>query len=366
MFRGGVNIVYVDVYPRRDGKVVDDLKQEDFEVFEDGKPQPVQTFEFIRTDPVTPDAERRDPSSQQQGDQWAADPHNRVFVIVIDKWHIGGMWGAREIHRPVMNFLYHAIGPTDVFAVMTPDSLVGQMVFARSLDTIEQDLLRLRDFAVKAYTGEPTDAVEDQMWACWGGQAAAPIIEARRRDLLMTLLENLMKKLGGLRDERKNIVLVSGFFAIGPDRPINVAPTMRPPQGSIPQIGVGLGGRLGTGDDRTGSSNSDACYKLATAFSNLRFEDRFRRLIGDAQRANVTFYAIDPNGLSTAMPRIDPQITTSVNALKTLAENTDGLAIVDTNSFDNGIKQMNEAIAGYYLLGYASANTRLDLSLIHI
>ncbi|MDP3716904.1 MAG: hypothetical protein Q8T13_03960, partial [Acidobacteriota bacterium] len=35
-FRGGVNVVRVDVYPTRDGAMVPDLTAADFEVLEDG------------------------------------------------------------------------------------------------------------------------------------------------------------------------------------------------------------------------------------------------------------------------------------------------------------------------------------------
>ena len=47
VFRGGANFVRVDVYPLRDGKPVDGLKLEDFEVQEDGVTQKVEAFEHV-------------------------------------------------------------------------------------------------------------------------------------------------------------------------------------------------------------------------------------------------------------------------------------------------------------------------------
>src|SRR5436309_9877668 len=84
VFRGGVTFVNVDAYPRQDGRLVEGLTTNDFEVLEDGKPQKIESFEFIRTQPNTPDAERRDPNTKEEGDKLAADPHNRVFVVYID------------------------------------------------------------------------------------------------------------------------------------------------------------------------------------------------------------------------------------------------------------------------------------------
>jgi len=40
LFRGGTHFVRVDAYPIQDGKIVEGLKAEDFEIFEDGKPTP--------------------------------------------------------------------------------------------------------------------------------------------------------------------------------------------------------------------------------------------------------------------------------------------------------------------------------------
>ena len=85
VFRGGTNFVRVDAYPLQDGKIVEGLTAEDFEVLEDGKPQQIDSFDFIKFDTFTPDAVRRDPSSQREGFDMAADPRYRVFVIFVDQ-----------------------------------------------------------------------------------------------------------------------------------------------------------------------------------------------------------------------------------------------------------------------------------------
>ena len=74
-FRGGTHFVRVDAYPLEDGRIVEGLEAEDFEILEDGKPQQIDSFDFISFDSFTPDAERRDPVSQQgrsSGTPWAA------------------------------------------------------------------------------------------------------------------------------------------------------------------------------------------------------------------------------------------------------------------------------------------------------
>lgn len=65
----------------------------DFKVFEDGRPQEIDSVEFVRIEPNTPDAERRDPNSQAEANALAADPRNRVFVVYSTT--ITSRWTAR-------------------------------------------------------------------------------------------------------------------------------------------------------------------------------------------------------------------------------------------------------------------------------
>src|SRR5213595_3304614 len=83
--RAGTHFVRVDAYPTTpDGKIVEGLKAEDFEILEDGKRQAIESFDFIKFDTFTPEAERRDPVSQRAGFDMAADPRYRLFVVYVD------------------------------------------------------------------------------------------------------------------------------------------------------------------------------------------------------------------------------------------------------------------------------------------
>src|SRR5262245_53347885 len=55
VFRTGINFVRVDaIVTDKQGNPVSDLKQTDFEVFEDNKPQAVETFRLVKIDMVAP------------------------------------------------------------------------------------------------------------------------------------------------------------------------------------------------------------------------------------------------------------------------------------------------------------------------
>src|SRR5262245_6705020 len=68
-FRGGAVLVTVDAYPQQNGKIVEGLTPEDFEVLEDGKPQKVENFDFVRVEPAISDDLRRDPNSGDEGNR---------------------------------------------------------------------------------------------------------------------------------------------------------------------------------------------------------------------------------------------------------------------------------------------------------
>ena len=110
VFRGGANFVNVDVYPRRDGRLVEGLTAADFQIFEDGKPQKIEHFEFIKVAMNTPDASRRDSNTQRDAERLVADPHSRVFVIYLDDYNLT-LLAARELRRPLREFLERVIGP---------------------------------------------------------------------------------------------------------------------------------------------------------------------------------------------------------------------------------------------------------------
>jgi VWFA-related protein len=80
-----------------------------------------------------------------------------------------------------------------------------------------------------------------------------------------------------------------------------------------------------------------------------------RELVRKAQQANVNIYPIDPMGL-----RVDSHTTWKTNNLWTLANETGGRAIINTNDFEPGLTQIMRENSAYYVLGYRPANVQAD------
>src|SRR5262245_13586917 len=138
-FKAQASFVRVDVYPTRDGKPVDDLRAEDFEVQEDGTPQAISSFEHVVIPAVAPGAVRAEPATVAESRQLAADRRNRVFVLFLDLPHVS-VEASRDTAGPLIRLLDRLLGPDDLIGLMTPDMTPSDLVLARKTEVIESSL----------------------------------------------------------------------------------------------------------------------------------------------------------------------------------------------------------------------------------
>ena len=339
VFRGGTHFVRVDAYPTKDGRIIEGLTPEDFDVFEDGKPQKIESFDFIKFDTFTPEAERREPHTQEEGFEMAADPRSRVFVILVDMV-FSGSTDIHGIQQPLVEFLDRVVGPMDLFGFLTSRNTAKDLVLGRKTAVVDE---QLRDMFRSANI-DRDDA--DELDRC---QADLKSLKPRfRADLTYTALETLVTQLGAIREERKSVVFVSNTITRAMPNPA----LLNLNGGSMPRPGI-TNGRIGIGNGGGSTSASDTyCTAQVQRLAAMDFDDRFRQLLVHARQQNVTFYTITPEGL-TVNGRPDDNIIT-------LATETDGLAIVNTNDLSGGMKRIADDLQAYYVLGYYTTNTRFD------
>ena len=100
-------------------------------------------------------------------------------------------------------------------------------------------------------------------------------------------------------------------------------------------------------------------------------EQQFRFMLDEANRANASFYPVAPSGLAVFDSPIGPdplvslaedraQLRARQSSLRTLADRTDGLAIVNTNNITQNLQRAVEDLSSYYLLGYYAAGVKMD------
>ena len=394
-FRTEANYVRVDAYPTHDGEPVLDLKQEDFEVIEGNAPQKVEQFEHVMIHAATPQDVRIEPNSVRESMAMVANSRARVFVIFLDIGHVD-VDGSRRIRAPLVKALDSLIGPENLVAVMTPEMSPSDITFARKTTTIEGFLARHWNWGERDQIST-VDAQEQLYKECYPGAlpvqcpdnttdddrgVADEMIARRREKMTIDALSNLVTYLRGVREERKAVLAISdGWLLFKPNpglaRKLNCQVPGLPNPGFDPRTGrLSAGGQP---DPITGI-NPASCDRDRLMLSALDDDQEFRTLLDQANRANTSFYPVDPRGLvvfdtSIAMPTtgtsppgsttITPpsvdqaMLTSRLYSLRTLAEATDGLAIVNSNDLDRGFKRVVSDLSSYYLLGYYSTG-KLD------
>jgi VWFA-related protein len=379
-FRIEANYVRVDVFPTRDGIPLRDLTRDDFEVLEDGVPQRVENFEYVHVT-ANPLADRREPNSIAESREALKNPRARVFVLFLDVPHvtIHGAWNVRE---PLIRLIDRILAPDDLIGIMTPMMAASDIVFARKTDVVAGGLRDRWPWGERHTLA--LDDREHMYSACYpwpeAGDVVAEMIARRRERTTLDSLNELVTWLRDQREERKAILTMSEGWALyrrnsdlTRPRVIDRATGATEPIPGPEPIGTGPDGRIRIGN-AYGSEKiitKTECDRDRQYLSQIDNDQYFRDIIDQANRANASFYTVDPRGLPVfdspigpappPPPHIDQRnLQHRIDTLRVLADNTDGMAVVNSNDIDKGLRRMAEDLTSYYLLGYYSTNSKLD------
>ena len=388
-FRTEANYIRVDVYATtRDGMLVTDLRREDFELLEDSAPQNIDQFSpiEIRTGNASPT--RSDPRTPEDSRQAATEPRARVFVLFLDALHVDRV-ASQRIATPLTDAIRRLIGPDDLIAIVDPNTTTRAITFTRQIDNVETALRRAwgaRD------RDDFIDDVERRYAQCYPGLPRKPeervapdlgiaqeMILRRREDQTFEALEELITYLRDVREERKAVITITnGWRLYGANqsltRAINDQLPSAPRAVFDPQKGKLSADPLVT--NNSGSDPGSACDGDRLRLAQLDHTTRYRQMLDSANRANVSFYPVDPRGIVVfdddivpvagvgQNPAISPiednrRLEERHTALRTMADSTDGVAVLDTNNFAPALQRMTADLTSYYLLGYYSTG-KLD------
>jgi VWFA-related protein len=369
-FRTEANYVRVDVYPTKDDGPVGDLRVEDFEVFENGALQKIEQFEHIVIRGNLPDATRIEPNTVSESRAMLENSRARVFVLFLDPGHVD-VASSHNIRRSLVETLNRMIGPDDLVGVMTPEMSARDVTLARKTGTIEGFLTKYWNWGERDRLNL-VDPVEQQYEICYGPQNKSPItaemIARRREKRALDAIQDLVRFLRGVREERKAILAVTdGWLLFRPNsalvRPVGDSPPpMAPPITVDPRTGT-----LTTKDPTSLSTIKSDCERDRMMLAQIDDQREFLQILDEANRANASFYPIDPRGLAVFDTPIDAGVPLLADAgmlrsrgesLRTLAGATDGTAIM-TNDISGALRRVVDDLSSYYLLGYYSSG-KLD------
>jgi VWFA-related protein len=343
-FKLRVDYVEVDVVASdRQGNLIRDLKKEDFQVLEDGKPQAITTFSLVdipierydrplfATAPIEPDVK----SNERPFD-------GRVYVMVIDDLHTR-FGRSQRVKIAARQFIERRLGANDLMAIVhTAGSTDANQEFTTNkrllLAAVDKTQGRRLDSATANKTAE-FYRTRDLRQA--GDPLNDPDDAERAFNARNTLdtLKNVAEWFSSVRGRRKSILLVSE----GIDYDIHDA---------IP----------GSGSNHLGAS---------------MVLDATRDVIAAATRSNVSIYGIDPRGLTDlgdesieiqAFPDdttlgIGPgslrnELQLSQDSLRVLSDETGGFAIVNRNDVAGGFERIVADNSSYYVLAYYPPDPR--------
>ena len=127
--RISTNLVQMDVVVTKDGKQIGALKREDFEIFEDGRRQPITNFTFVSVKSVFAKSEKSPPSGATPDAASAPpQPHEvrRTLAIVVDDLGMS-FQSIASLRQYLRKFLNETLGPTDLVALLRTGSEVGAL-----------------------------------------------------------------------------------------------------------------------------------------------------------------------------------------------------------------------------------------------
>ncbi len=343
-FSATTNVVIVNVTVLdRNGKPIDNLTAKDFQVYEDGKLQKLQAVDLQRlSDKLLPSAEQAfaqrppekpkgyNPEAEKQAEKnnlLSKYQDRRLIVMLFD---FSSMQPAEQIRakQAAIKFLN---------SQMTSSDTVSIMWYGSSLQTV-QDFTSDRDLLINTINKfRVGDSSENATFADEGadaqdqsGQFVADETEFNifNADLKLAALEDAARGLAQYPEKKALVYISSGIQKNGVDN-----------------------------------------------------QSQLRATVNTAIRANVAFYPIDARGLTALVPGGDATQAGAVgnnlysgagqNTLKnnfnnqqetlaTLALDTGGKALLDSNDLTDGMRQVQKDFGTYYVLSYVSSNTAQD------
>jgi VWFA-related protein len=347
-FRAGINFVRVDaIVTDRQGAPVANLTVDDFEVLEDGKPQSIEQFRFVRVDGSAPPETQGRIRTRADEERAAANDDARIFVFFLDDYHVrlGNSMAAR---KPLVEFIQTSLGPNDLVAVMYPLTPLDAVTLTRDHQMVSRAIER---FEGRKFNYEPKFP-QEQRYSLY----PAETVERIRRQVSLSAIEGLSVKLGSLREGRKAVIVVSeGYAAVLP-------PQLRDPVAAMPGMGNPnrrnpLAGENSTVEER------------AEMLGQIDVQQEMQEVFNAANRSNTALYTVDPRGLATGefdisenvgMQRSNASLRQTQDTLRVLADETDGRAFVNRNDFGKAMRQIVADSSAYYLIGYNSSQAPQD------
>jgi VWFA-related protein len=345
-FRIGVDAVRIDaVVTDRQGRIVDDLTADDFEIFQNGKRQTVTFAQLVRVAAGPATTERASAAAGPVAGARLPAPApgptreniQRTLAVVIDDLGLS-VESLLTVKRALHTFVDRDLLSTDLVGILRTGGSAGALQpFTTDRRLLHATIDALRWNGRSRSGVEPFEAVE--AWTMFDDRHG----------------------LGDINDFKKVTAIRSSMSASGTLGALNLAI----------QGARDLPGRKTVLFVSEGISLLDEEGLIDT-----RVRTALDRVTDQATRAGVVIYSLDARGLQTGglqasdnlkRPATGQTMDQTVrgeaagrvsfnqrtqDTLVYLAEQTGGFAVVNTNSLDGGLGRISADIRDYYVIGY--------------
>lgn len=342
-FRVAIDFVNMDAIVRnQQDQFVADLTKGEFEIYEDGVKQEIQSLTLVHGGRVH-NLQAAPPPPAQEGiilppSRPRNDAAGRIFLIIVDDLHLDfrNTGRIRDLFKRISKQLIHE---GDMFSIVStgPSSLAVDPTYDR----------KILDDSIKKITGnglKPSDVIQ-------GAEGAEGPSEVRyRAHVAFSTAYDMLRQLERITNRRKAVIWVSNGFDFDPFAESRL--------GEDPVFG----GRFGQTREE-GQQQRDQ-FNRGQTFADADLARELGEITRTANRANATLYTIDPRGLVAGADldeQLDPvefgeHVRKTQDSLRVLADETGGIAVVNQNDFDKALKRIDAETSDYYVLGYTSSN----------
>jgi VWFA-related protein len=362
-FKVQVDLVTSDIIVRDEkGNFIPDLKQDEFEIYEDGVKQDITSMTVVTGGRVT-NVLAAPPPPPPEGiilppTRPKNDVSGRIFLFFVDDLHLEfhNTGRVRELFKKIAKDLVH---DGDMFGIVSsgPSSIAVDMTYDRN---------RLDD-AIKKIAGSelsPTDIIQ-------GPSGSDGPSEVRyRAHVAFSTVSDLLTNLDSVHNRRKALVYVSDGYDFNPYQDArlgNMDPNSPFQQNTFAQNQNQMNQQQASSSGQTYNPQTDPMTQQQQQneeFADADLARELGELTRSANRSNVTMYTIDPRGLvgmGDIAENVDPQqwddfVRKSQDSLRVIAEETGGIAVVNQNDFGKALKRIDAETSDYYVLGYYSKN----------
>jgi len=335
------NLVIVDVTVKdKAGKAIENLRQQDFTVLEDGKPQKVSVFEFqkLTTDVAPPPAltladqlelpkaAKTSITAERPGEVQYHDKRLLVFFFDFSSMGIPEQLRAQDA---ALEYINKKITHDDLVCILLYTSTIQiKTDFTDDRDVltgIVQDLPigEMSELAGLADTGDVNG--EDTGAAFVADETEFNIFNT---DQKLAALEKASRMLAALPEKKALIYFSAGVSRTGVDNQAQLEASINAAVKS--NVAIYPIDARGLMADPPGGGASKAASRGAGIFNGSAY---------NAQRSGIN---------------------NSQETLVTLANDTGGKAFLDSNDITLGITEAQQDIRSYYILGYYTSNVAED------